>query len=130
MKPQRRSVSCKRRRFAASTLQLSGTPYHRLISFRNEGLFNMKRARVLRLLARNRQLPRSDHTIVFRYRLGSKYLVAGVESLMPALAMKKSVVCCSQLVTVPSEYIRFHSLDVNIFWALNDSLMSAGGVWL
>jgi hypothetical protein len=44
-----------------------------------------------------------NQTIVFRYRLGSKYLLAGVKSLMLAFAMKKSVVCCSQLVTVPSE---------------------------
>src|SRR4051794_2388971 len=70
------------------------------------------------------------HTIVFRYRLESKYLFAGVKSLMPAFAMKKSVDCCSQLVTVPSEYIRFQSLDENIFCALKDSLMSAIGVWL
>ena len=50
---------------------------------------------------------------------------------MPAFAMKKSVDCCSQLVTVPSEYIRFQSCDENIFCALNDSLMSAigGGPW-
>jgi len=44
--------------------------------------------------------------------------------------MKKSVTCCSHLVTVPSAYIFFHSCDVNIFCALNASLMSDIGVWL
>jgi hypothetical protein len=33
---------------------------------------------------------------VFGEPPGSKYLLASVESLMLALAMKKSVVCCSQ----------------------------------
>jgi hypothetical protein len=55
---------------------------------------------------------------------------AGAESLTPALAMKKSVVCCSHLVRVPSAYILLHSRDVNIFCALRDSSMSAIGVWL
>jgi hypothetical protein len=45
---------------------------------------------------------------------------AGAESLTPALAMKKSVVCCSHLVRVPSAYILLHSRDVNIFCALRD----------
>jgi hypothetical protein len=46
---------------------------------------------------------RSSYAMVFRYRLGSKYLPAGVKSLMPAFAMKKSVDWSSHFVTVPSE---------------------------
>ncbi len=40
--------------------------------------------------------------ITERYRSGSKYSEAGLEPVMPASAMKKSLTCCSHFVTVPS----------------------------